>query len=599
MSIIGADVFSIGLSGLNAAQNALSITGNNISNVNTAGYNAEYMTQASRTPVNAGFGYLGQGVDATSVLRTYNQYLTSQVQTTQAANSNYSTQYQQLQQISNMIQNTTQSVSPAIQNFFSAMQTLTQQPNSVSSRQTVLGMAQNLATTMTSMNSQLVQIQQGVNGQIQSTAQSINSIAQQIAALNQQIGAATGGNPNGSQPNTLLDQRDQAVTQLNQLVGASVSKNSDGSYNISIAGGQPLVVGTSTYALQTQQDPNNPSNYLLNLAGPNNTLTPLPDNLFNGGQLTGLLNFRDGQLSQTQNQLGSLAINFSAAMNYQNSVGMDLKGNVATGATVPIFQDLSAYASKPQYAAGQFAVVMSDPTALACASNLAPTGGAGGTGVTMSGVWSTIPGSVSTQMNQTPPVLTTAATHPSIGMTNMTISASATNPVTMTATIAGGSAAGGPYNVVVDPNLPNAYKIQTTANPAQDLGIGFQLSGNPANGQTFTVGQATSTAQSGDGNNLRQLTAQQNINLVNGQSYQGYYSTMVASVGSTTSTVNLQYQTSQTALQQAQTNNSNASGVNLDQEAANLIKYQQSYQACSKVIQIAQSTFSTILNALS
>ncbi|MFK7090038.1 flagellar hook-associated protein FlgK [Chromobacterium violaceum] len=595
MAIIGADVFGIGLSGLNVAQNALSVTSNNISNVNTPGYNAQYMTQAGRTPVNAGFGYLGQGVDATSVMRTYNQYLVTQMQTAQTNSSYYTTQSQQLQQVANMIQNSTQSVSPAIQSFFGAMQTLTQQPNSTASRQAVLGMAQALATSMTSMNSQLQQIQQGVNNQISSSVQSINALAQQIANLNQQIGAATGGNPNGAQPNTLLDQRDQAVTQLNQLVGATINKNSDGSYNVSIGSGQPLVVGTTTFSLQTQQDPNNPANYLIGLAGPNNSLTMLPNNIMNGGQLSGLLNFRDGPLVQTQKQLGTLAINLSAAMNYQNSLGMDLNGNTPGAA---IFQDLSKYVNNPQYAAGQFGVVMSDPSQLACASNLAPTGGAGGSGVTMSGVWSNLPGTYQTDINKTPPVLDPVTQHPSYQLTGMTVTASATSPITMTATITGTNG-GGPYNVVVDPALPNSYKLQTTAVPPVDVGIGFQLSGVPATNQTFTVGPATSTKNSGDSNNLRQMTAQQNINLVNGQSYQGFYSTMVASVGNATNTVNLQNQTAQTTLQEAQKNNSNASGVNLDQEAANLIKYQQSYQACSKVIQIAQSTFSTILNALS
>ncbi|RBH43041.1 flagellar hook-associated protein FlgK, partial [Pseudomonas sp. MWU13-2860] len=130
MAIVGADIFGIGVSGLNAAQIGLSVTSNNISNASTPAYTQEYTTQASRQPQFAGFGYLGQGVDVTSVQRSYNQFLAQQLQGAQTNSSFYSTQYQQLGQINNMIADSTQSPSPALQDFFGAMQTLTQQPSS-------------------------------------------------------------------------------------------------------------------------------------------------------------------------------------------------------------------------------------------------------------------------------------------------------------------------------------------------------------------------------------------------------------------------------------------------------------------------------------
>ncbi|WP_241499279.1 flagellar hook-associated protein FlgK [Chromobacterium sphagni] len=337
MAIVGADIFGIGLSGLNAAQNALSVTSNNISNASTPGYNAEYITQAGRQPQNAGFGFLGQGVDVTNVLRTYSQFLSNQVQSAQNNSSYYSTQLQQLNQINNTIANSTQSPSPSIQSFFGAMQTLSQQPSSLPSRQNVLSMAQAMSSSITSLNTQLVQLQQGVNGQIGTTVQGINALAQQIAKLNQQIGAATGGNPQAPQPNTLLDQRDQAMLQLNQMVGATASVQSDGSYTVSIGSGQTLVTGGTVNQLATQANPADPTNLQVGFTNANNTLTILPDSILNSGQLGGLLNFRDGALLQTQTQLGTMAINFAAAMNYQNSLGMDYNGQPGG----PIFKDLS------------------------------------------------------------------------------------------------------------------------------------------------------------------------------------------------------------------------------------------------------------------
>ncbi|RBH36444.1 flagellar hook-associated protein FlgK, partial [Pseudomonas sp. MWU13-2860] len=137
-----------------------------------------------------------------------------------------------------------------------------------------------------------------------------------------------------------------------------------------------------------------------------------------------------GPLLHARQQLGTLAINFAAAVNYQNQLGVD-NGGVAGQ---PIFNDLSSYASNPQNAASNLQVLMTDPNKLATASNMVSTGGAGGSGVTMSGVWSTLTGNYSAGLNARPPTFAPIAQHPSTGLTGMTITA-AGNPVTMTATI--------------------------------------------------------------------------------------------------------------------------------------------------------------------
>ena len=217
----------------------------------------------------------------------------------------------------------------------------------------------------------------------------------------------------------------------------------------------------------------------------------------------------------------------------------------------------------------------------------------------MSGVWASLPGGYSGSINSVPPVFPSSTTHPSVGMTGMTITATG-SPATMTATITGPNG-GGPYNVVpLGGSVSNGFKLQTTAVPPVDVGISFQLSGAPANGQTFTVGPAPAGTKPppGDNSNLRELLAQQNLKLMGNQSYGSYYSTLVASVGNQTNTAQLQSAAMKTNLKQASESLSNTSGVSLDQEAANLIKYQQSYQACSKVIQVAQTTFSSILNLM-
>ncbi|MDF0605021.1 flagellar hook-associated protein FlgK [Neisseriaceae bacterium TC5R-5] len=593
---MGSSIFGIGVSGLNAAQAGLTVTSNNMANVSTAGYNAQYVTQGDRTPQNYSFGFLGKGVDITNVLRTYDQFLTAQVRNAQANTSYYQTQVDQLNQINNLMADNSVGLSPAFQDFFGALQTLSQQPNSQPSRQAALNMAQALAGKFNAVGDQLQQMQTGANGQIKTTVDSINALATQIASLNTEIATLTGANPASAQPNALLDKRDQAVLELNKLVTTKAVPQSDGSYIVYIGSGQTLVAGQQVNTLATQPLATDPTTLELVFNNPNGTVTPIPNSLITGGQLGGLLTFRDGPLLQSRQQLGTLAINFTATMNYQSQLGMDANGNPGQ----PMFNDLSAYTSNPQNAASNLRVIMGDPAKLSTASNMVSTGGAGGT-ATMSGVWASLPGGYAASINSVPPVFPSAATHPSIGMTGMTITASATIPVTMTATIAGTNG-GGPYNVVVDSNAPtgsNSFKLQTIGTPPVDVGIGFQLSSAPTAGQTFTVGPApVGTPSPGDNTNLQQLINQQNTALVNGQSYQTYYSTLVASVGNQTNTAQLQATAATTTLQQVSTNLSNVTGVNLDQELANLLIYQQAYQASGKVIQTAQTIFNSVLNML-
>ncbi|UGA38273.1 flagellar hook-associated protein FlgK [Chromobacterium haemolyticum] len=359
-------------------------------------------------------------MDVTNVLRTYDKFLSGQVQTAQTNSSSYySTQVKQLNQINNLMASTDVSIIPALQDFFGAMQTLSQQPDALPSRQTVLNMAQALSTKFATIDGQLQQLQSGANGQIKSTVDSINALASQIASLNTEIAALTGGNQLSAQPNTLMDQRDQAMLELNKLVSAKAVPQADGTYSVYIGNGQTLVTGGQTNTLATQPLPSDPTTLQLVFNNPNGTVTAIPNNLVSGGQLGGLLNFRDGPLLQARQQLGTMAINFAASINYQNQLGVDNTG----GAGQPIFNDLSSYASNPQNAASNLQVLMGDPNKLATASNMVSTGGAGGNGVTMSGVWATLPGGYAGSLNSVPPVFPGTGTHPSIGMTGMTITA--------------------------------------------------------------------------------------------------------------------------------------------------------------------------------
>jgi flagellar hook-associated protein 1 FlgK len=588
------DIFGIGLTALNAASIQLSTTSQNISNANTPGYTRQSVTQSELLPQATGNGFLGRGVDVTQIYRNYNKYLSDQVQTAQASNSYADAQLTQLSQIDNMMANNAVGLTPSMQQFFSSLQTMTQDPSSIPSRQNVISTGQSMVAQFQSMNASLTQIQQGTNTQITSTVTEINDLAKTIAGLNQQIMAMNNGTNN--QPNDLLDQRDQAMNQLNQLVGATYVQETDGSYEVFIGNGQTLVQGSNTMGLATQNNATNPENVDIVQPNGNGTNTILPDSFLTGGALGGLLNFRDSTLSQTQKALGNIAIDFTTSMNYQQAQGLDLNGNAGT----PMFSDLTGFASDPQNAIASMSMLMSDPTTVAAASDM--TAGAvtpASSNVVVTSVSPTLPGNYGWTSPTNPPL---AANHPSQGFTNMVITA--TSSTSISATINGGPGAG-TYNVVADPNRQNGYKLVTNASPAVDVGVAFSVSGQLQAGMSFTITPNTAaTMGTGDNSNLLQMSALQTKSVVddtrNGttsglQSFQNAYDTATSLVGNNTSAVKQASSAAATNLQQTTLALSNADGVNLDNEAANLIKYQQAYQAASKVISIAQTLFQGIL----
>ncbi len=354
-----SDVLNIGQSALAAAQIGLQVTGNNIANASTPGYNRETVVQAESTSQGFGYGFLGSGVNVATVQRMYSSFATQQVNSAQANSSGLSTYYSQMQQIDNMLGDTTSGLSPDMQSFFSGVQTMAANPSSLASRQAMLADAQTLVSQFQGMGAQLDQMNQSVNTQIQTSIGSINSIAAQIAQLNGAIAAAQ-TSPQ-QPPNTLLDQRDQLVNQLNQQVAATVVQDGNGNDNVYIGNGQALVIGQSSYQLSTAQSALDPTQLAVAYTANGKTAT-LPDSALTGGQLGGVLSFRDLSLNSAQNQLGLLAIGMGNAFNNQQALGLDLNGKPGAPMFTVAVPQVSA--ASTNLGTGAVTASISDPSQL-------------------------------------------------------------------------------------------------------------------------------------------------------------------------------------------------------------------------------------------
>ena len=647
-------IFGIGITGLRAAQMGLSTAGHNISNASTDGFHRQEIVQSANVPLYTGSGFIGQGTNVTTVKRVYSQFLDNQVQAAQTQSAYLDTYSAQISQIDNMLADPNAGLSPALQGFFNGVSDVAANPASVPSRQSMISSADALVTRFQTLNQRLQEIRDGVNSQISASVSVINSYSQQIANLNQQVVLAEAGG-NGQPPNDILDQRDKLVADLNKEINVSVVKQSDGSYNLFMGKGQALVVGAQAFSLAAKSSPDDPERMDVAYVS-NGTALFLPNDSLNGGSLGGLLAFRSGTLDAAQNGLGRVAIGLAQTFNDQHRLGQDLNGapggyffNVrgATGVSgtnvVPSAKVVANSNNSVVTAAGSPTVQLSDISKVTTSDySLAYSA----TGYTLTRLSDKTVLFANAALPQTTDGLTLAApaTAPANGDSWLiqptrdgakdigvaisdTAKIAAAAPIRTAATFANvgmGTISEGSVNPPPPPNAalqnnvtiafidPTHFSVtdNTSAtvlaasvvyDPATGASVSYngwtaRLSGAPATADTFTVGPNTNGVS--DSRNALLLAGLQTKNTLAGNtaSYQSAYSQVVSSVGVKARDISVTAQAQASLVMQSQQAQQSMSGVNLDEEAANLLRYQQAYQASGKLMQIASTLFDTLLS---
>jgi flagellar hook-associated protein 1 len=656
---MSSNLFSIGLSGLNAAQWGLTTTSQNIANQTTPGYSVERPVYSESSGQYTSSGYLGGGVSTTTVQRQYSQYLTTELNNAQSQSGSLNSYYTMLAQLNNMVGSPTSGISSAITSYFTGLQNVANDASNPAMRQSAVSSAQSLADQLNAAGDQYDQLRQSVNTQLGDTVKQINTYTAQIAQLNSQIASlSTQGQP----PNQLLDQRDEAVSNLSSLVGVQVVQGTSG-YSVFMSNGQPLVVSDKSFNLTTTTSPSDPTEMAVAYGGiANGSATPqiLPDTTQLGGQLGGLMTFRSQSLDPAEAQLGAIATSFSAQVNAQNALGVDLNGNTGgalftvgnptvysntnntgnatlsvslTNATQPPTSDYTLAYDGTNYTLTdrQTNQIIGQASSLPATINgmklslgsgtmnkgdsftIEPTRGAlNGFNLTTtdgSAIAASAPVLVSTGSSNTGTASVTSGTV-SAGYSMPTTSSTITYNTSTTTPpgVLSGFPVGSTVTVAGTP--PTSYTI-SAANPdvpydptkgasitisgSSINNVSFQITGTPANGDTFTI--APNSAGGKDGRNAQLLS-----NLVTAKSMGNgtltltdSYANYVNDVGNQTNQVKTA-NTAQTSLvTQITTSQQSISGVNINEEAANLLQYQQLYQANSKVIQTAATLFQTIL----
>lgn len=632
---MGSNLFTSALSGMNAAQIGLATTEHNIANANTPGFTRQEVLIGSRAPQSLGDSFLGQGVDVTGVKRIYDEFLTTQVRQEQTQASYLSTYHTAMKQIDNLVADPTAGASPAMQEFFNTMNGVANNPESGSARQTLLGGAQFVANRFQAIDQRLTDIANGLTGQIAGSVNTVNTYAQQIATLNGSIKRAVASSQ-GQQPNDLLDQRDQLINQLNKEIKVSVQTQSDGAASVFIGNGQALVIDEQAMSLRTIQSASDPSR--VDIAYKNgNKIIALQQSSLQGGNLGAYLTFRDQSLEPARNALGRVALGLAASVNQQNRLGQDLNGVLGGN----VFNAAAPRVDKGAYNIGTAAVsaTIADVSALTTSDYQLRFDGTNYSTLRLSDNAVTNLGTTLPQTVDGFTISLTAGTaaagdtfliRPTAnGARDMTVAINdpariaAAAPMRATAALTNGGSgqiSAGTVNAPppTDANLQATVSIAFTspttftvsgAVPAVAGAVAYtsgqnisyngwtvQITGTPAAGDAFTVARNTNAV--GDNRNALLLAGLQTQNLLsNGTaSFQGAYGQLVGEIGVKTHELDATSQAQNSMVTQTVASQQSISGVNLDEEAANLLRYQKAYQAAAKAMQIANTMFDALLS---
>ncbi|KPA88656.1 flagellar hook-associated protein FlgK [Pseudomonas asplenii] len=684
-------LLNIGMTGLNAASSALTTTGNNIANVDTAGYSRQQTVQTTAASQRYGNVFIGTGTTLADVRRVYSAYLESQLHTATSLNSDASSYLAQVTPTDSMLSDTNTGMTASLQSFFTSLQAVSTKPTDDAARQNTLSSAKALSDRFNSIAKQLNDQNTGINTNLADMADQVNKLATSIAQLNEQI---TKISPSAGAPNDLMDKRNDAVRQLSELVGTSVTERGS-NYDVYLANGQPLVMGNSTNTLSAVPSKDDPSRYSLQLDRASSTID-ITDTV-SGGEIGGLLRYRTEVLNPSLNELGRVAMVLADQMNKQNAQGIDKNGNFGTA----IFNDINSAALVSQRS---IAKSTNNPASGNLNVNISNTGAlttydyqvtfTNGTDYTVKRSDGTNMGSFSTTTTP-PPVIDGFTLSPNSatpmtagdsfkvtptrsGASDIQMVMTDSKSIAAAAALTGVTSAnnGGTYTqpVLVDqlgtPNATNNAQLQdaikygtpvklvfdaagtgaaagtqgytltdakgnvmgtgtivpgqgntlnlkinmvdASGNPVMDntvtppvqktFTVQTTVGGNPKAGESYTI--SMTGAASSDNRNSAALIGLQTKQTVDtgtaskGISLSDAYGKLISNVGTKAAQAKSDSEATTTVLTTAKGARDSLSGVNLDEETGNLVKYQQYYTASSQIIKAAQETFSVLINSL-
>ncbi len=646
-------LLNVGARALLANQVALQTAGHNIANVSTPGYSRQNVVLETVQGQFTGGGYIGKGVNVATILRNHSELLTRQAASAGAVSSADTARAIRLNELQDVFSGGATGLGAAINDMVNAFSDVVTAPTDLAARSLVLTRIDETAGRMRAASARLDEIQSTVRYELTGAVQEINKLAKGIAAVNEQIARAQG---NGQSPNDLLDQRDTLIRNLNNYVQTSQIVADDGTVGIFVAGSQPLVLGNVATPLSIGDSSEFAGSGKVKLFFNNPGVAPieLNEDMLGGGEVAGLLRFHNGDLAEGRNLLGRMAVAISETMNAQHKLGVTLDGQVGGNLFTPVTLP-DARPGLSNTSGATIGLAVSDPTLLA-ASNYRISYSAPGVGsVQRESDGKTFQFGPALP----PPGFATVGDFFATQGLSLTITGAPAandqflvNPLQSAATDLKAMvysprdlAAANPVNVMMGPNNsgklqmaeltarsnppgatapitltftgPNTYTRSDTGatsygyisgqpitydSATPPTGWSITLNGTPDVGDTVTIDNALAPAY-GDqykrnAGNAGAMLDLRDVKMFDESTMADGYASAMAQIGTRTQSAQFAAKVSEGIAAQLEQDRTAVSGVNLDEEAARLIQYQQAYQASAKMIQIAQSIFDSLIQTM-
>ena len=646
-------LLNVGARALLANQVALQTAGHNIANVSTPGYSRQNVVLETVQGQFTGGGYIGKGVNVATILRNHSELLTRQAASAGAVSSADTARAIRLNELQDVFSGGATGLGAAINDMVNAFSDVVTAPTDLAARSLVLTRIDETAGRMRAASARLDEIQSTVRYELTGAVQEINKLAKGIAAVNEQIARAQG---NGQSPNDLLDQRDTLIRNLNNYVQTSQIVADDGTVGVFVAGSQPLVLGNVATPLSIGDSSEFAGSGKVKLFFNNPGVAPieLNEDMLGGGEVAGLLRFHNSDLAEGRNLLGRMAVAISETMNAQHKLGVTLDGQVGGNLFTPVTLP-DARPGLSNTSGATIGLAVSDPTLLA-ASNYRISYSAPGVG----SVQRESDGKTFQFGPALPPpgFATVGGFFATQGLSLTITGAPAANdqflvnPLQSAATDLKAMvysprdlAAANPVNVMMGPNNsgklqmaeltarsnppgatapitltftgPNTYTRSDTGatsygyisgqpitydSATPPTGWSITLNGTPDAGDTVTIDNALAPAY-GDqykrnAGNAGAMLDLRDVKMFDESTMADGYASAMAQIGTRTQSAQFAAKVSEGIAAQLEKDRTAVSGVNLDEEAARLIQYQQAYQASAKMIQIAQSIFDSLIQTM-
>ncbi len=552
-----SSILYTGQQALQAHQTALQVTGQNIANVNTPGYSRERPDLVSvPTSITSPFR---SGVNVEAISRAYDRFVTAQVNTASSEFQSANAQADVLGQVEalfNDLGTEKSGLAGALAQLFDAFQAVAQQPRESAARAAVVKQGDTVAAAFHRLAEGLTTLRDERNTALGDAVTEVNRLTGQIASLNEEILKREIDPKNKA--NTLRDQQDALIKQLAEKVNITTFVGNTGQVTVLLGGGRPLIEGNQGSQLATHVDPDDPQRILIDLKDPDGNPTDVTASI-RGGSLHGLLEVRDTVLPDLSRRLDRLAAQLTTSLNTTHSQGYGLDGT--TGQNFFTARQVSGQALAANTGGGQLQnVTVFDPTQL-----------------TLDDYRLTF------TANGAPPTFDVINDR-----TGATVASGQSYTAGATLHFEGLAVTLGDNGTA--PQAGDTFRIRTTRNAAQHIAVDSALQDDPRRVA------AAQTPQAGDNTNALALAQLRDATSLDDDTFGTYYQSVIGYVGHESQRTTKLTEQRQTILSGLETRRESLSGVSLDEEQVDLVRFQQAYNAAAQFIRIADELGQTILD---